>query len=228
VKNIEDVAVIIFARLNSKRIPKKMIRAFAGTTLLDILLEKLNASKMIPKQSIYLFAHETELINIGKKYGIRILERSVKSANSDSDLRVIHEWYDKSDYTYVVTVNACLPFLSIETIDDFFKYYLKTKHEGLFGVVKKKNYYWDQSLRLMTSAPENKQAPNTRTASEIFEAAHCLYASKIDWIKQGIWLGTFKKPNDPELFIVDESEVFDIDCPWQFEFAESVYLQRNI
>jgi len=224
-KNINDVAVIIFARLNSQRIPKKMIRPFAGTTLLDILLAKLTLSKIIPKQNIYLFAHEAELVDIAKKHAISLLPRSAESANAESDLKVIHEWHDKVDYTYVVSINACIPFLTSNTIDRFVAHYLQTKHEGLFGVIKRKNYFWDSSLQLMTSCPEEKQAPNTKTATEVFEAAHSLYASKIEWIKDGVWLGSFCKPNDPELFVIDEKESFDIDYHWQFEFAEAVYRQ---
>ena len=43
-KNIEDIVVILLARLNSQRIPKKMIKPFAGTTLIDIAIEKIHKS----------------------------------------------------------------------------------------------------------------------------------------------------------------------------------------
>ena len=39
-KKIEDVAILIQARLSSTRIPKKMIRPFADSTLVDILFKK--------------------------------------------------------------------------------------------------------------------------------------------------------------------------------------------
>ena len=51
-KNINDVCVIVQARLGSQRIPKKMIKPFAGSTLLDILFSKLTKSKVIPKDNI--------------------------------------------------------------------------------------------------------------------------------------------------------------------------------
>ena len=40
-KSINDIAIVIQARLGSKRIPQKMIKPFAGTTLTDIFLEKI-------------------------------------------------------------------------------------------------------------------------------------------------------------------------------------------
>ena len=42
--------------------------------------------------------------------------------------------------------------------------------------------------------------------------------------QNGLWLGTFKK-DDPELFIIDADETFDIDYSWQFEIAKIKYLQ---
>ena len=47
-KYIDDIAVIIQARLGSQRIPAKMLRPFAGTTLMDITIEKVLNSKVIP------------------------------------------------------------------------------------------------------------------------------------------------------------------------------------
>jgi CMP-N-acetylneuraminic acid synthetase len=41
-----------------------------------------------------------------------------------------------------------------------------------------------------------------------------------------IFMGSFKKRGDPEFFIMDETECYDIDYPWQFEIAEALYGQR--
>ena len=35
--------------------------------------------------------------------------------------------------------------------------------------------------------------------------------------------GFFKKKNDPELFVMDELEAFDIDYEWQFNVGEQLY-----
>ena len=46
-------------------------------------------------------------------------------------------------------------------------------------------------------------------------------------IKNEIYTGTFKIPGDPEFFIMDEIECFDIDWPFQFEIAKTMYKQRK-
>jgi len=37
-----------------------------------------------------------------------------------------------------------------------------------------------------------------------------------------------KSPIEPELFIMNELETFDIDYQWQFEIAEVMYEKNNI
>ena len=60
-KDISQIAFLVQARLSSQRCPRKMIRPFADTTLLDINIQKLVESKFIPKSPYAagkLFAHE--------------------------------------------------------------------------------------------------------------------------------------------------------------------------
>ena len=46
-KKLDDVCVLVQARLGSQRVPGKMLRPFAGTTLIDILFKKLKSSTII-------------------------------------------------------------------------------------------------------------------------------------------------------------------------------------
>ena len=64
----------------------------------------------------------------------------------------------------------------------------------------------------MTSRwPEEQKIMNTKTMSTTYEAAHCLYSSRMDIIKDGFWMDD-NLPPKPELFVIEnEIEVFDID-----------------
>ena len=53
-KKLEDIAVVIQARLSSQRIPQKMIKPFADTTLFDIAIQKVLQSDFIPKENFFL------------------------------------------------------------------------------------------------------------------------------------------------------------------------------
>ena len=142
-KKIDDVCVVVQARLGSQRVPGKMLRPFANSTLTDILLDKLKFSQVIPKKNIFFSAYEQELKDVAHKHRIQIYDRSEKSANSEGDpLSEIYEWHDKLPFKYVVLISACNPFLKLQTIDDFFQKYLMSDNDGQFAVFEKKQYYW--------------------------------------------------------------------------------------
>ena len=196
-KKIEDVCILVQARLGSQRVPNKMLRPFAGTTLTDILFKKLKSSKVIPKNNIYFSAWEQELKDVAKKHDINIYHRSEQSANEDNSLQLIYEWHDKLPFKYVILVSACN------------------------AVFEKKTYYWDKDGKSITDW-KGATIMNTKVVEPIYEAAHCLYASRLDVVKDGYWMDT-KSPPQPELFVMDEFEAFDIDYEWQFKLGEKIW-----
>jgi N-acylneuraminate cytidylyltransferase len=224
-KNINDICIIVNARLGSQRIPKKMIKPFNGSTLLDILLTKLTYSN-IPNQNIYLSAYENELKDIANKHSINIFSRSEKSSISEGEkIQDFFEWYNKLPFKYVIIVSACNPLLKIETIDNFIQSFIESNKEGAFAVFEKKTYYWDKNKINITDW-KNLPVMNTKFVDPVYEAAHCLYASRMDIIGEGMWMST-KGPDDVKLFVMEELEAFDIDEPWQFKVAEQLYKNKK-
>ncbi len=225
-KQIEDLAFLIQARLNSQRCPRKMARPFADTTLLDINIKKLVDSDIIPNENIYVSVHEQELKDIANKYPINIFHRSERSANSEgTPMTEIYEWWNLLPHKYVVLTNACVPLLRKETIEDFTKAYCSTDSVGMFGVIEKKNYFWDSEGNFLTSLDE--AVMNTKTAEPVLEAAHCLYAGSLENIGKGIWMGDLRKKGDVEFFKVPEEEIFDIDHEWEFSLYETLYRHKG-
>lgn len=227
-KNIKDIGFFIQARLASERVPQKMIKPFAGSSLIEIAIKKILNSKIIPKENFYLSAGDQMLIDIGHELGVNVFHRSQESCIEEHDIRLLFEWHNKLDYKYFVRINPCLPLLSIETVDSFVDSFTKTLSSGMFAVTKRKNYIWSED-----GQPINLYQPgkcfNTKYVTPFLEAAHCLYAGEMSGIASGIDMGSFGRPGDPELFVINEREAFDIDYPWQFEICELLYLnQRNM
>ena len=103
--------------------------------------------------------------------------------------------------------------------------FINSDKEGGFAVFEKKTYYWDKNGKPITDW-KGHTSMNTKIVDPVYEAAHCLYASRIDIIKDGYFIDT-KSPMEPELFIMNELEAFDIDYPWQFNTAEILYNEFN-
>ena len=205
-----------------------MIKPFSDTTLIELGIQKVLDSKIIPEENFYVSVYEKELKDIVKDNGVQLYERSYESANSEKSITKVYEWHDKLPYKYVILISACTPLLKTETIDKFVEKYMNSDSDGLFGVIGKKQYYWNEDGDMITKWPEGLTIMNTKMVETTYEAAHTLYASRMDTIKDEIWMGDapFTKGN-PELFEMEELEVFDIDYPWQFEVGEVLYNKFN-
>jgi CMP-N-acetylneuraminic acid synthetase len=224
-KNINDIAFVVSARLSSERLSEKMIKPFCGTTLTDIIIEKMLKSSIVPKENIYLSACDKELIQIANKHDIKIYKRSRESSEYEKTLAQILEWHDKIGFKYYIMISGCCPLLKIETIDGFINNFVESEYDGLFAVFEKKNMIWDCDRNPILT--EHVETLNTKEMVPFYEAAHCLYAGRTDWIPQGKHTGTFAKKDDPPLYVVGENEAFDIDYLWQFEMCEVLYGRKK-
>jgi len=222
-KDIDDILFIIQARLNSQRVPQKMIRNFNGTTLFSVAIDKVLNSKIIPKDNFYVSVCENELVDIANNKSVNIYKRSYESANNDNSLQMIYEWHDKLPFKYVVKINGCSPLLKTETIDGFVNQFIEQDEENLFGVIETKDYYWNKDGKLVTPWPEDQTIMNTKAVEVTYRAAHTLYASRMDLIKDNMFMGDFQKEGGIKLFPMDELECFDIDYDWQFKLGEQLY-----
>ena len=223
-KNLNEIAFVVQARLNSKRVPQKMIRPFAGDTLFGIVLDKLLDCKNIPNENIFASVYEDELIEIVDNKPISYFVRSKESAEEEDNLQLIYEWHDKlpAKYKYVVLISGCNPLLQINTIDVFVEKFVNQQEENLFAVIEKRQYFWNKEGKMINDWPVGETIMNTKVIEPTYEAAHCLYASRLDTIKNNKFMVDYSKEN-LTLYTIPELESFDIDYEWQFKTAELLY-----
>ena len=225
-KNINEVVFIIQARTQSTRVPNKMLREFAGSSLFEVAINKFLSSSIIPKENICLSILDDELIDIANKYELSVFNRSKESTYEPISLQKIFEWYDKLDYKYYVILNGCSPLLKVKTLDNFIEDFLTSSSNGLFSVFEKKHFMYDLNHRMVNNFLGEKKyltTFETKLLETIYEAAGCLYAGTMSDIGKDIYMGTFKFKNDPKFYIMNEYESLDVDYPWQFEMAEILY-----
>ena len=223
-KSINDVCFVIQSRLSSTRVRRKMIRDFGDSSLFEIAIKKILTSKIIPKEQFYVSIWEQELKDIANKYDINIFNRTEKSSKTETSLQELFEWYNQLNFKYVVVINPCFAFLSIETIDKFVKSFLNNNYDGMFGVIKIKDYFWDKNLEMITDIGKDR-CLNTKMVDHCYKAGHCLYASTMKGIGQNNYMGDYTK-NSPVLYPLEEEECFDIDYEWQFEMANAYYKKK--
>jgi CMP-N-acetylneuraminic acid synthetase len=120
-------------------------------------------------------------------------------------------------------ISACHPFLKINTINKFIQYYIDLNLSGFFGVTGQRNYYWNNDGQLLNKWPEEQDLLNTKAVEPTYEAAHCLYASKMESIKNGQWVGDWKTGKNINFCNINEFEALDIDYQWQFDLYNEYF-----
>ena len=204
-KDKSEIILLSQTRLSSARCPRKSVRQFYNTTLTDLVCQKLEKVSILPSENIYFAAHEEELKQIVRKYSVNLYERSFESSTSESDPSLIYEWHKDLKAKYFVLVSCCTPFLKQETIENFVDFFVNCEEESLFSVFEKRTYYWDKDGHLLTEWPPGSEVMDTKLVQPVLEAAHSLYAGRIDLIADGIWMN--KAPytkNAPKLYVVNE------------------------
>lgn len=225
-KDLKDIVFIIQARKGSTRVPNKMLRPFADSNLFEIVIQKLLKSKVIPKEQIYLSIYDEEFYAIAKKYDLNVYRRSERSVQEPLELHEALEWYDKLPFKYWVKINGCNPLLKIDTIDDFVQTFINSENNGLFGVIEKRTFLFNSNGTMMNGFngdDKYKATLETKFVETTYEAGHCMYAGSMEDISKGLYMGSFTKKNDPELYPFSEKEFYDIDWIPQFEMAEMIY-----
>ena len=216
---IEDIGVWSCGRLSSSRCKNKMTRDFANSTLTDIFLSKLNSIGT----NTFFGGYEPIFKDKCDKHKVKFVQRDKNSTIVDEPASEIYNFLINQKYRYFLQVNACLPFLKIETIKNFLKICEK-KRKPLFAVFEKKNYFMD-----MNNTPLNFSKKittiNTKSVGKIKEFAHVFYFFEKEYFKKNGWYWDWNKVE--YVSIPYTIEMFDIDTEEDFELAQAIWFTRQ-
>jgi hypothetical protein len=213
---MNDISVFSFGRKQSARCPNKMLRPFAGTTLTDIVLEKLGRLEY----PSFFAGHEPEFAEKCRPHGVRYVERSLHSATIDEPIVDILDFLRPIDSKYFVIVSACLPLLPFETINAFVADSLKDGRPAMSARLHR-TYFLRARDRAALSFDSGAKTINTKTVDPVFELVHALYFFEKNfffehgryWDWQALRMHEMPSPH----FLVD------VDTEEDFIAAESLY-----
>ena len=218
------IAAVINARTTSSRLPRKLVIPFAGTTLIDIAIKKLDKMDFLAHR--YFAAAEDELIDRAKHYSnIEILRRSPESVLPGyGDHRVIYAHYEKIDSEYFIWMNPCSPLLSADTLRRAIDYVHETKFNSYTSVIPTTDWIFDTEGNPIT----NKQGSMVSTAHsrKFYKVAHAFHIFNKRFFLKDYQCWSMTR-NDPALFEIPEEESFDVNTQIEFNVAEAAYLQYS-
>lgn len=215
------IAVVINARLESRRLPRKLLDPFAGTSLLEIALEKIDRIDFVAHR--YLAVAEDELKRLVTHYpNVELLERRPEAVRQGyHDHRVIWEHYGRVQSDYIFWLNPCSPMLSVDTVKKAVDRVLTTQHNSYTAVCRTRDWIFDENGESVTNKDPGMQSTNH--SKQYFRATHCFHViNKQFFVTTGqIWTLT---KNDPSLIEMPEEETYDVNTPMEFRIAEAAYI----
>jgi CMP-N-acetylneuraminic acid synthetase len=193
-----------------------MLRPFAETTLTDIALEKLRMLGW----NVFFAGYDREFRVKAEEHGVAFVQRSARSASIDEPIVDILSFLRDVPYTHLAIVNACLPFLRVQTIRRFLDQAAAFGHQAAFAVVRRHTHFIALDGRPL-NFPADLETINSKTVEPVYEFAHALYFFERDYFFQQGRYWDWRAVRYVE--IDDRHEVIDIDDEDDFALAETLW-----
>jgi CMP-N-acetylneuraminic acid synthetase len=217
------IAGLLNARSQSTRLPRKLLLPFAGTTLIDIALEKLDRMDFLEHR--YLGAAEEEFVAKAVPFSnIEILRRDANAVVPGyNDHRKVYAHYAKVEADYIFWINACHPLLSIDSVQRACDEVQSTGFNSYTSVIPTTDWIFDASGEPVT----NKQASMLSTAHSpvFYKVAHAFHIFRKDFFLKDYVPWTLTR-NDPALVLIPSDESYDVNDRMEFDIAEAAYERR--
>lgn len=217
---MKSISVVINARLGSTRVPQKLVKPFAESSLIEIALSKLDRMDFFEHR--YLAVSERDLIELGSKYkNVEILERDAAAVKKGvNPLTVTFEHYLRVPSDYIFVFNPCLPCIEVETIKRAFDYFQQSNFNSYTAVVPTGDWIFNSEGKALTNS--NPLNPTTNKDRTYLKACHAFHIIKKNFFSENGVLWTFNL-DDPHLIEIPEHEAIDVDTKNEFTLAEIIY-----
>lgn len=211
----KTLAIFAPARLDSQRLPHKQLLPLNNTNMFDICCQKLEYITMAYNIPTYVLICDEQLIQIASKYPhVKIIVRDVETSRVDGPLQFIYKDVLDIPVDYLMFLNPCLTFLSIETIVQKIYEFLNSGKEYGTAVKQIKNWIWDNTGKQINDI--DFRALNTKTIQPWYQAAHCFHIFNRKQFKEDGYM----LKEDLCLLEIPEAETIDIDTREEYEYVK--------
>jgi CMP-N-acetylneuraminic acid synthetase len=220
---LKTISVLINARTLSSRHPRKLVLPFAGTTLIDIALDKLDQMDFFSNR--YFAAAEPELLEKAQGYkGVDTLVRDMEAIQPGyNDHRKVFAHYEKIESDYIMWLNPCSPLLSLATLRRVVDTVLNTEFNSYTSVIPTTDWIFDKFGKPITNTQASMLSSDH--SPQFFRVAHAFHVISKNFFLQDYQYWTLTQ-NDPSLITIPEEESYDVNTAIEFSVAEAAYKRR--
>lgn len=217
---MKTISVVTNARLQSTRVPRKLVRPFAGTSLIEIALRKLDQMDFFDNR--YLAVAEDDLATLAGAYpNVEVLRRDAAAVQRGVNPQsVTFAHYLEVPSEYILVFNPCLPCVTMETVRRAFDYFQATDYSSYTAAVPTGDWIFAPDGEPVTNRdPGNVTTNLNRSFHKATHAFHIVNRRR--FAEEGrFWTLT---KDDPHLVVMPEDEAVDVDTAMEFELAETMW-----
>jgi len=216
---MSSITAVIVARLGSKRIPHKNLQKIAGQTLLMRKVHQCLKIKDVENVVVIgdIESAKEEVENAGAVFERQADRHCEGKGNNVNEM--VKDALSYFDSDYVLWAHPTNPFINEDRYQaaiDVFNFSKTTGHDSLFSVNKLKGHFWTQSGRPINHNPMSPLHVIANELPPIYSQNGGIFIRKYqDMAKDGSFVGA-----KPAIYPLSETEGWDIDYPWQLEFAQ--------
>ena len=212
---MKTIGIFAPARLGSQRLPNKQILPIKDTNMFEMCCQKLDMITHLYNIPTYVLICDEPLIRIASKYSnVKIVLRDEETVKAEGPLNFIFKDILEAPVDYLLFLNPCLTFLSIETIMNKIKEFLASDKEYGTTVKTIQNWIWDKELNPITNIDYARLT--TKEIEPWYQCAHCFHIfNREKFKKDGLML-----TDDLCLLEIPKEETIDIDTYEEYEYAK--------
>lgn len=223
----KNIIAIITARGGSKRIPRKNIKPFLGKPMLNYAIDACKDSGIFSEIMVSTDSDEIAEIAINNGAKVPFMRSSKTSDDFAGTFDVLEEVISmyrerKKEFDYVCCIYPCVPFLSGKTLQDAHNQLLENDNDALQPVCKYPvPIEWAMKIENGLLVPNDRSAQLIRSQDlqpKFFDAG-MFYIIKAEVLLKEKSL----TPAKTMAYVLDESEVQDIDTMEDWNLAELKY-----
>jgi|TARA_B100000315_G_C14593011_1_gene596978 CMP-N-acetylneuraminic acid synthetase len=213
---MNKIGIFSYGRKGSQRCPNKMLRPFSGTTILDILLNKLR----ILGENTFFAGYDSEFKQKANNTGVTFIQRTKHSVSIDGPQIKCLSFLEAVDYDYLLLINGCLPFMKIKTVKKFMNDVINNGLQPSVVVSKRHNYFFSEKQRPLNFSSKIRVL-NTKTITPLYELGNALYFfNRQHFLNTGMF---WEWENLRLVEMGSKIELIDIDTEEDFSFAETIW-----
>ena len=215
-----DINVLIAVRGGSKRVPKKNIRPFAGSSMLEIKVKQALRLKDISK--VIVSSEDDEMLNLAEDFGATALKRDSFYASDTVPMGDVYKHLssilDCKDILWTPVTSPLITDKSIQDCIDIYK--INTDYDSVVTTNIIKEYMWLDNKAINY---DPKHHPRSQDLPDIYAlnfAANIVPREVM--FKNANILGDKFYP-----YMLNEIEAVDVDTEYEFMLAEMLYNKRE-